>query len=413
MGESIGTLGAYAYTKVKDKMGGTDNAEGILDLPTATPLQVGGDVVSGAASIAGFKGVGMAGSFTSRLLTSIGLGSAISGGAAVAEGKGTKEVGKATAIGGAVGAALPVAGAALRAIGNQIDNLPTRFIESALGRKKAVVLNDLKRGGETLPQYIIKNKPVGTAETMYNQADDAVERLGTQIGEKLRSSITSAGKAIAIGRDNVLDDVARLPEAQGALLKRADIRAIIERLAPQSKQILLKPSITLTDANRLRQLLDHTLGDKGFLAAQQSTDKLILRSFANSLRETVKTRAPQEVRGLFNELSKEIQIRDALLAKMAGRSAQLMLTFGDIVGGGLGGVFGSVIGNPVLGAGAGFATRRAVESVPFKVGAAKIIDAITKAGPILEELAPAQQTVLLNLIAEIISANSPEQTSRE
>ena len=129
-----------------------------------------------------------------------------------------------------------------------------------------------------------------------------------------------------------------------------------------------------------------------------------MREFANSLRETVKTKAPQEVRGLFEELSNEIRFRNGLLERVAKRAGNQVLSFGDFIGGGLGGIFGGGIPGAI----GGVAARRAIESVPFKLTAAKLVSALTKAAPILDSLAPAQQTAILNLFSEIFAqGNEP------
>ena len=167
-------------------------------------------------------------------------------------------------------------------------------------------------------------------------------------------------------------------------------------------------SVTLEEANKLRQLVDRTLGDRAFLGGQLSSDKIVLKGFANNLRNLVKDKAPEGVRELFSELANEIRFRDGLLERIAQRAGNQVLSFGDFIGGGLGGIFGSLGAQPVTGAVAGVATRRAIESVPFKMSSAKIINALTKVAPTLEQLAPAQQTALLNFFAEIFSQEKEE-----
>jgi hypothetical protein len=192
-------------------------------------------------------------------------------------------------------------------------------------------------------------------------------------------------------------------------LKIYDVKLIIEKLAPQTKQLLGKTSLTLEEANKLRQLTDRTLGDRAFLGGQLSSDKIVLKKFADFLRETVKSKAPEGTRELFKELSNEIQFSDGLLNKIAQKQGNQVLSFGDFIGGGLGGVFGGGIPGVV----AGVATRRAIESVPFKITSAKLINALTKAGPVLEKLSPAQQTVLLNLFSEIVTPDKPTDKSNQ
>lgn len=401
VGDQLGALGSAAKFALE---GRPNVAKQVLDsTPAPSFKKVVGDTVQSVALPVSLAGGGTTGTFVQRVLASTGLGAAISGGATAAKNGSTPDIAKSAAFGGAVGAALPIAGAGLRAIGDQIDNLPSRFIESALGRNKAVVLKEIQSGKESLTEFVLK-KPVGTAETLIRNSSQSIDELGTAIKTKLAEAVRTTGGAASIGRDNFLDEIAQLPGAQGALMNRADVRGVIERLAPQSKQLLQKGTWSLPDANSLRQLLDRTLGDRGFLANQLSNDKEILRTFANTLREMVKTKAPTATRALFGELANEIQLRDALMAKLAQRAGNQVLSFGDFIGGGLGGIFGGGVPGAIAGVGA----RRVIESVPFKMTVAKAVSALTKAGPVLEQLAPAQQTALLTLFAELFSPDAEE-----
>ena len=366
--------------------------------------EVAGDIVQAGATIAGFKGIGTIGSLGQRILTNIGLGATISGGRTLAKGGDIKETVKSAAIGGGVGGAIPLAGATLRAVGKQVEQLPARFVNSALSRSKKEVLQDIAKDKvDDFANYVIKSKPIGTANKLFNQSADNIESLSGKINTALASATRKVGEKVTIGRDNLLDTIAKLPEAEGALLKRADIRGIIERLAPQTKLLLQNTSLNLAEANKLRQLVDRTLGDMAFLGGQLSSDKVVLRSFANNLRNLVKDKAPEGTRELFSELANEIRFRDGLLERIARKAGNQVLSFGDFIGGGLGGIFGSLGAQPITGAVAGVATRRAIESVPFKIGGAKIVNALTKATPMLKQLTPAQQTAILTLFSEIFS----------
>ena len=163
--------------------------------------------------------------------------------------------------------------------------------------------------------------------------------------------------------------------------------------------------MTITESNQLRQLVDKTLGDRAFFGGQLSSDKIVLKKFADTLRETVKSKAPEGTRALFAELSNEIRFRDGLLNKVAQKAGNQVLSFGDFIGGGLGGIFGGGIPGAV----AGVAARRAIESVPFKLSAAKLTSAATKLEPIISQLAPAQQTAILDFFAEIFSGDNQQK----
>jgi hypothetical protein len=267
-------------------------------------------------------------------------------------------------------------------------------------------LNELTKGGSTLNKYIIEKKPIGTAQTMATDAALAVKNLSGQIQAKLASAVRQSGTKVSIGTANILDNVANTPEAYGAMMKRADISEVVQRLAPQATRLLQKPSITLEEANKLRQLLDSTLGDRAFLGSQLTNDKAILKSFANTLRETVKKKAPKEVRGLFDELTNEIKLRDDLLDMIAQKSKNQILSFGDLLPGAIGGVFGGGI----PGAAVGIAVKRAAGSVPAKITSAKVIKAVSKVAPIIDELSQAQQTAIMVLISDLIS---PDESVRE
>lgn len=368
--------------------------------PGPPASEVLGDVAGVALTVAGLKGASTVGGFGVRLLKSIGLGAGLGASQAIEEGGDIGETTKGAVTGGAIGAAIPVVGAGLKAVGRQVETLPARFVNSALSRSKKQVLNDIAKDKvDDFAQYVIKSKPIGTAKTLLNESMDSISVIDKKVNESLASAIRKSGSKVTLGRDGILDQVAKLPEAEGALLKRNDIKGIIEKLAPQTKKLLQKNSLTLEEANRLRSLVDKTLGDRGFLTSQLSSDKAVLKAFANNLRENVKSKAPEGIRELFSEYSNEIRFRDGLLEKIAQRAGNQVLSFGDFIGGGLGGIFGG----GVPGAVAGVAARRAIESVPFKLSAAKLTNALTKLAPTLDSLAPAQQTAILNLFSTIFS----------
>lgn len=397
IGEAIGTQIAKMIVPKEQKQ--------FISGPT--PLQIAGDVVGAGLTVAGLKGVGTVGKIGARILKTMGLGAGLAASEAVSEGEDLGQVGKSAVTGGAMGAAIPVVGAGLRALGKQIQALPARFVNSALSRSKAEVLQDIAKDKvDDFAKFVVSKKPIGSANKLLSESTDNVVKINSQINEALGLAVRKGGLKTTVGVNNFLDDIVKLPEAQGALLKRPDVKNIIERLAPQTKQLLQKPSLTIEEANKLRQLVDKTLGDRAFLGGQLSSDKIILKKFADNLREVVKTKAPTGIRELFTEISNEIRFRDGLLERIAKKQGNQVLSFGDFIGGGLGGVFGSMGANPIGGAIAGVAARRAIESVPFKIGSAKAINALTKVAPVLESLAPAQQTAILNLFAEIFSKDS-------
>lgn len=397
IGEAIGTGIAKLRATPEEKK---------FITPAPSPLQIAGDVANIGLNIAGLKGVGLVGSLGQRILKTIGLGAGLSATQTLKEGGDIKDITKNAILGGAIGGAIPVAGVGLRAVGKQIETLPARFVNSALSRSKQEVLQDIAKDKvDDFAKYVLKNKPIGTANKLLNESIVNINDLSEKINISLNVAVRKSGEKITLGTNNLLDTITKLPEAEGALLDRKGIKSIIEKLAPQTKKLLSQKSLTITESNKLRQLVDKTLGDRAFLGAQLSSDKIILKKFADTLRETVKTKAPEGTRELFAELSNEIRFRDGLLNKVAQKAGNQVLSFGDFIGGGLGGIFGGGIGGAV----AGVATRRAIESIPFKLSAAKLTSAVTKLEPILNQLAPAQQTAILDFFAEIFSQDSREK----
>lgn len=316
---------------------------------------IAGKSIQAGASVAGLKGVGVIGSLGQKILTNIGLGGLISGGEAIAKNQDLKDVGKNVALGGVVGGAIPIVGAGLNAIRKQISLLPARFINSALSRNKADILKDIANDKvDDFAKYVIQKKPIGTANNLLNQSHSNIDNLSEQINSSLESAVRKTGIKKTIGINNFFDQITKLPEAEGALLKRTDVKGIVEKLAPQTKKLLSQQSLTIPEANKLRQLVDKTLGDRAFLGGQLSSDKIILKTFANNLRELVKEKAPEGTRALFSELTNEIRFRDGLLNRIARKAGNQVLSFGDFIGGGLGGIFGGGIGGAIT----GVATRR-------------------------------------------------------
>lgn len=365
-----------------------------------TKLQIAGDVAGIGLTVASLGGAGLAGGLGARVAKGAALGSGLTVAKGIAEAQKPSDIATGAVVGAGLGGAIPIAGSLLSSVGRQVQQLPARFVNSAVSRSKQQVLQDIARDKvDDFANYVLKSKPVGTASKLLNDSIDSVQTLNTKVNVALQNAVRQTGGKVSLGTANLLDDMVKSPEAQGALLDRNGIRGIITGLAPQTKQLLNKPSLTLIEANRLRQLLDQTLGDKGFLTTQLSANKTILKNFANSLRETIKAKAPSGTRELFTELSNEIRFRDGLLQKIAQKQGNQVLSFGDFIGGGLGGIFGGGLPGAVLGVGA----RRAIESVPFKLSAAKTINAITKVAPVLKSLTPAQQTAILSMFATIFS----------
>lgn len=409
VGQAIGTLGGFATTAVKEKLGNAPaGATAAYDLSAPTPLQVGGDILSGAANVAGFKGLGTTGSFLQKAGKSAAIGAGITGGDAIAEGESAKDVAKSAAIGVTTGAATSAAFSGIEAALKGMRSIPARLINSATGQSKKELL-----AGKGLEKYVLENRKFGTADTLIKDSQHQMNRLNDYINKNLKSVPVTKGKITTKG---LLERIVADVNEQGGQITAAEARQVIDKMAPQAKGLLSKPSMSLVTANKLRQSIDRTLGDKGFLTAELPYNKDILRSFTNMLREEVKTKAPEGTRAAFNSLSNEIRLSESLTNKIAQGSRNQIISFGDLVGGMLGGTVGGPVG--ILG---GAAIKRAGESTPVKLGGAHLIDQANKAlSPILEGLNPAIQTEILDAVSKVLShvsrsasSNKSEQSSTQ
>lgn len=320
------------------------------------------------------------------LLTRVGAQAGLFGaGEAVQEGRITPQ----TAISAGVGGVLPVVGRVLRPLTTIIRGLPERFVRSSLGMSKAQALRDMSRDAQkSVTKFVLNKKPIGTANSMITTANSNIEKLGEQINKNL-AKIKVTQKPVS--PKSIIDKVVTQVNKTGAAENAASVKVILDRLAPQARGLLGKSTMSLTNANKLRQSIDKTLGDKAFLGAQLPFNKEVLKIFTNTLREEVKSIAPAGTRGLFDDIALEIQLREFLLERLAKQAGNQVLSFGDFIGGGLGGIFGGGFGGAV----AGVTARRVIESVPFKVGTGKAFQNFIQ---LLERLTPAQQGIILQFL---------------
>lgn len=400
-GKKIGeTFGTAIATGIAAKKYGREAA---LEVASTAPKpgQVIGDVALGALNIAGLKGVGTVGSLGARIGKSVALGSGMAGAQTISEGGTPKQFVGSLVGGGIIGGALPLAGAGLSGLSKTIKGLPPRLINSALGRTKQQVLQDIAKDKvDDLSKYVLKNKPIGTANKLLRESRDELIKFENKIDNVLSKS------KVIIKASNVLDDVSKSPIAEGAMLDKNGVKKVIEKLAPQTKKLLLKETLTHKEANQLRKLLDKTLGDRAFLGGQLNSDREILYEFANKLRNAVQSKAEIAIPGskqLFTDYANEVRFNRGLLGKVAQKQGNQVLNFGDFIGGGLGGIYGGGIGGAVAGVG----TRRALESTLFKTGMAqganKMSIILEKYAPTIKKLAPAERTFIFNMFSELFS----------
>jgi len=127
VGEAIGTAGGALYTKAKDIITGS-NIYPDYDLSAPKPLQVAGDIVSGASTIAGLKLP-----VPASLLGAVGqygaLGAMGTGGESLAKGNTAEQATKEATKGGIIGA---ITGGIFNLLGKGINKLASKTGSSTL-----------------------------------------------------------------------------------------------------------------------------------------------------------------------------------------------------------------------------------------------------------------------------------------
>lgn len=390
--KQIGESLAKAGTNIKNlAQGGREQFEaGLPENKIDVPRLVGAYTAAGASAL-GTSGAGMAGGVLKRALASAGVGAAMSGGASAAEGDDAAQILKDTATGAATGAAVSGAFSATEKALQSFRSLPERFVRSATGQTKKQIL-----AGQDISKYVIENKKVGTADKLIRDSQKSIDYASEIINKNLKGS-TETFKV-----DDVFESLAKTDDAVNAEYTVENLKDLIKQVAPQSKRLISKGDLTLEEANNLRQLLDKTIGDRGFLMAQPTLNKQFLREFSGLLREGVKTKAPEGTRAAFNTLSNEIRLRNALVEKSIKGGANQIISLGDLLSGGLGSTLGGVPG--AIG---GAAAKRVLQSTPFLTGSAVVIDRLdTFLSPVLEQLEPAAQTAIINALSQALTEDT-------
>lgn len=362
---------------------GEELKEGVLK-PEGTAEQIGftGEQI-GEFFIPG--AVGLKAPKTLGILGRAGLAGLEAGGITALQ---TGKVGKEAATTAALGGVLSGAGGALA---KSLEKLPNRLVQSAIKQSPKELAK-----GQDLTEFVLKTKLPKTSSALLDDSAKIIEDLNTKITGNLKS--VKPVKGGSVSPKKIIKEVAEEINKAGGDITEKEARGIIEGLAPQVKGTLKKSALSLEDANKLRQKIDRTLGDRAFFSQQNTFNKSTLMDFANTLRETVKKKAPEGTRGLYDDIAKEIRFSNALGDKVVKGQRNQIISFGDLIGGGI----GAGVGGPA-GAIAGAGLRRGIQSTPGLLTGAKVVDAINKAEPVLEKLSTAEQGLLSQLIQAIFS----------
>jgi len=355
-----------------------------------------GDTVSAVAAPASLV---VGGGVAAQAAKFAGLGAAASGGSSLAHGADAKTALKDAASGAALSAVIPVAGKALTLSAKALTQaLPKRLMQSAIGQTKTEIL-----AGKDVSEHALKNLKIGTPAKLIKEAKAAIDILDQQIQHNLD---VIAPKTARLLNAEVVSNVVKEVNAGGGAITPKEVSTIVHNLAPQAKALLTKSSLSLTEANKLRVALDKTIGDKGFLTSQLPFNKDVMRAFSNTLREKVKTLAPKGTRQLFDEMSKEITLRNAVQKKYAGQASNQVLNAFDMMLAG-----GGFLGGGPVGAAATVAAKKVAQSATGKTVSAVALNQLSRLGPVAAKLAPAEKALLVEVIANLLGQPEESQLS--
>ena len=288
--------------------------------------------------------------------------------------------------GALVGGALPIVGNIGKGIAQTLaSSLPNRLVTSAL---KLTPKGAGSTGGKKAVARILEGR-AGTAKGLLSEANTNVGTLSKDISSGLKES----PKTTVVRKNEVVDRIKADDFFADAGFTSKEIIEEVTRLVPRARLLLRRKELNLEDANRLRQIIDQTLGDRFFTMQNPAANKEILNAFSRNLSELIKQRGPKGTRVLFDELTKEISLRNALNDRVTKGAGNQIISLGDLVVGGVGTAVGGGAGT--LGA---IVARRAIQSTPALTGAAQVSKKIGEAIQAIPDLESAPSKLLLNLL---------------
>ena len=320
IGESIGTLAGYGITAGKEALGlAPQGATAAYDLSSPTLLQTAADAASAGLTV-GSMGLGTAGSLAARTATGATLGAGLGGTRAVAEGKEAKDVAKATAIGGAVGGAIPIIGEGFRQFGKLLGVTGDKIQTSVIKPTQADIKDGFKI--ETLKKYNLGGSLKQTLEKTDLQLDD----LTRQLNQKLADADS------AVDLNKVYENTAK--RVLGGKLEQFGSNTSMDRAIEQLRNEVVTVSgqngiVTVPEAQLIKRASGHFgawyygAPDPDATARQKVYD-----IFYNEMKTAIEKGSPEGVKEINKQLSELIPVMNALIRRIpvAERNSALSLT---------------------------------------------------------------------------------------
>ncbi len=403
VGEAIGTLGGYAYTKAKDAITGSNDSQ-FYDLNGPSVKQVVGDVAKGAALVGGLE-LPAAGTVLGKAAQFGTLGAISGAGQSAIKNNDYKTIAtdafKSGLTGAVIGGAVGVAEKGINAV---VNKSPEALYNNALK-----VSQKIKLAGKSPSEGLIDEGTWGSLGSIKKAAQDGIDEANTAITQKLSNTAETVKTS-----DILQGAMDKLKKSYGSQYTDKQLEEILLK-SPVAK-LFEGSDISATDANVLRQQVDKMLGDRFFLSSTESPiTKEALGAVNNSLRETVKKISGTDQE--FKQLSKWIQtnkVVDSAISKAdskfgVGLYDILSGTGGAVVGGLKGDNAGDRIKNAVIGGVTGIALEKGLNSPLLKTGLGQVV---SKIGDIpTDSLGRISKTAVIQLIGDLLS-NNPSKNAQ-
>lgn len=309
----------------------------------------------------------------------------------------TGDIGKDELAVGAINAAMvPVGDVITKGLSSLSQHFPEWLVRPLVKQSSSAKLK-----GKDAAKYLVESGRVGSVDSLISQTDEAMNVLNTQIDDII-SAKTSAG--VTINRADIVDDIVREINNAGGAIDETQVLSTIDKLAPQARGLIQKETLTLAEANQLRQALDKTLGDRAFFANQLTFNKGVLMDYTNALREAVKS-TDDSLRPLYEEYAKNITLKQALNARSVAGGGANSIGMYDLL---TGGAAFTTTGDPVTSLLA-VAGRRGFEAPSVKTGLAQVFKNTDKVTAALQSAAPGVRGAVLSFISSLTENKEDQQ----
>lgn len=322
VGEAIGTLGGYAYTKAKDKIMGTDVAK-YYDLSAPSPLQVAGDIAKGALQVAGPK-VPIASTVAGKAAQFGALGAAAGGSDAIAQGKSVEDTVKATVsagiTGALTGATFGVVEKGAKALADGAKRLGSKIQYSVIKPTQA----DVEDGFDiaTVKEFNLG----GSLKDTFKKTNDKLGELSTLLNSKLAANKEPLDMNAVYER--TLDRLAA-NKAQN-FGSTSNMEGALERLRGEIINVVGPNGLSsIPEAQQIKRASGHFgAWTHGMTDPDSTAAQKVFNAFYHELKEEIERVSPEGVREINQQISRLIPIQNAVIRRIpiAERNAPLSLS---------------------------------------------------------------------------------------